>query len=53
VGFAGQSLVIDRARHLVTATFSARPQPPYAAAYGIDFTAERRAFQQALNAHLG
>jgi len=53
VGFAGQSLVIDRARHLVTATFSARPQPPYAAAYGIDFTAERSAFQQAVNAHLG
>lgn len=53
VGFAGQSLVIDRARDMVTVTLSARPQPPYAAAYGIDFRAERAAFQQALNAHLG
>ena len=52
VGFAGQSLVIDRARGIVTVTLSARPQPPYDAPYGIDFRAERQAFQHALNAHL-
>lgn len=52
VGFAGQSLVIDRARQLVTVTLSARPQPPYDAPYGIDFRAERTAFQHALNAAL-
>ncbi len=44
VGFAGQSLVIDRARELVVVTLSCQPQPPHAAAYGIDFRDERRAF---------
>lgn len=48
VGFAGQSLYINRARRLVIATLSAWPQPPYAAAYGIDFPAQRQAFKQAI-----
>jgi hypothetical protein len=53
VGFAGQSLYINRARGVVIVTLSAQPQPPYAAAYGRDFRAERQAFQAALMAELG
>lgn len=53
VGFAGQSLYINQARGVVIVTLSAQPQPPYAAAYGRDFRAERQAFQAALMAELG
>jgi CubicO group peptidase (beta-lactamase class C family) len=48
VGFAGQSLYINRAEELVIVTLSCQPQPPYAAAYGIDMQAERRAFQRSV-----
>ncbi|WP_419899453.1 serine hydrolase domain-containing protein [Roseomonas sp. USHLN139] len=52
VGFAGQSLCLDPAEELVVVTLSARPQPPYAAAYPIDMKAERAAFHAALTAAL-
>ncbi|MBW6397504.1 beta-lactamase family protein [Roseomonas sp. HJA6] len=44
VGFAGQSLYVNRATGTVIVTLSCWPQPPFAAAYGMDFPAERRAF---------
>lgn len=50
VGFAGQSLYIHREKRLVIVTLSCQPQPPYAAAYATDPTAERRAFQGAVGA---
>ena len=43
VGFAGQSLYVNRATGTVIATMSCWPQPPYAAAHGIDLRAERQA----------
>lgn len=48
VGFAGQSLVIDRRTGSVIVTLACRPQPPFDAAYGIDFKTEVTAFRQAL-----
>jgi CubicO group peptidase (beta-lactamase class C family) len=48
VGFAGQSLFIHPAEELVIVTLSCQPQPPYAAAYGIDMKTERKAFQRAV-----
>ena len=48
VGFAGQSLLIDRARDLVVVTLSCQPQPPYVPAGTIDWKAERAAFHAAL-----
>lgn len=48
VGFAGQSLFIHPAEQLVIVTLSCQPQPPYAAAYGIDMKAERKAFLRAV-----
>ncbi len=47
VGFAGQTIYIDRARQAVVVTLGCWPQPPFDAAYGIDFKAERQAFLQA------
>jgi CubicO group peptidase (beta-lactamase class C family) len=48
VGFAGQSLHVDRARGTVLVMLAARPQPPFDAAYGIDFKAETAALRRAL-----
>ena len=48
VGFAGQTLYINRRKNIVIVTLSCFPQPPYAAAYGIDFKAERFAFKDAV-----
>ncbi|MBR0682336.1 beta-lactamase family protein [Roseomonas eburnea] len=53
VGFAGQSIYVNRAAGVVIVTLACWPQPPYAAAYGIDFGAERRAFHRAVLAALG
>jgi len=53
VGFAGQSLYVNQATGTVIATLSCWPQPPYAAAYGIDFKAERQAFFAGVKAALG
>ncbi len=53
VGFAGQSIYVNRAARTVIVTLSCWPQPPHAAAYGIDFRAERRAFHAGVLAALG
>lgn len=45
VGFAGQSIYVNRAVRTVIITLSCWPQPPFAAAYRTDFRSERRAFQ--------
>lgn len=48
VGFAGQSLLIDRAAGLVAVILSCQPQPPYAIPGAPDWKTERAAFQKAL-----
>lgn len=48
VGFAGQSLYINRAEDLVLVTLSCQPQPPFAAAYSVDIPQERRLFTEAV-----
>ena len=53
VGFAGQSLYVNRATRTVIVTLSCWPQPPFAAAYGMDFKAERQAFHAAVLQALG
>ena len=53
VGFAGQCIYVNRAARTVIITLSCWPQPPFAAAYGIDFPAERRAFHAGVLAALG
>jgi CubicO group peptidase (beta-lactamase class C family) len=50
VGFAGQSILIDREANLVIATLSCWPQPPYDSVDRIDRAAERRAFHDAVRA---
>jgi CubicO group peptidase (beta-lactamase class C family) len=53
VGFAGQSLYINRKDEIVIVTLSCQPQPPYAAAYGVDLQAEYHAFKNAVVAACG
>lgn len=48
LGFAGQIIYINRKRRLVIVRLSAQPQPPFDAAYAIDFKAEHRAFKDAV-----
>jgi CubicO group peptidase (beta-lactamase class C family) len=48
VGFAGQSLYINRRRGVVIVTLSCQPQPPYALAGALDFKVERQAFHDAV-----
>ena len=52
VGFAGQALYINRAKKVIMVTLSCQPQPPFAAAYGIDHHAEYHAFKSAVLAQL-
>jgi len=52
LGFAGQSLYINRRRNAVIVTLSCQPQPPYAAAYTVDFKSEYHAFKEAVLAEL-
>lgn len=52
LGFAGQSLYVNRKRGVVIVTLSCQPQPPYAAAYGVDFKVEHHAFKEAVLAEL-
>jgi CubicO group peptidase (beta-lactamase class C family) len=52
LGFAGQSLYINRQRKVVIVTLSCQPQPPYAAAYRVDLKAEYHAFKDAVLAAL-
>lgn len=48
VGFAGQSLYINRRTRTVIVTLSCWPQPPFDAAYGVNRKAERLAFRDAV-----
>ena len=48
VGFAGQSLYINRKHKVVIVTLSCQPQPPYSAAYDIDLKTEYHAFKDAV-----
>jgi CubicO group peptidase (beta-lactamase class C family) len=53
VGFAGQSLYVNRKHEVVIVTLSCQPQPPYSAAYGVDLQAEYHAFKDAVLAACG
>ena len=48
LGFAGQSLYLNRRKNVVIVTLSCQPQPPFAAAYGVDLRAESHAFKEAV-----
>ena len=52
LGFAGQSLYINRQENVVIVTLSCQPQPPYAAAYTVDFKTEYHVFKEAVLAEL-
>jgi CubicO group peptidase (beta-lactamase class C family) len=53
VGFAGQSLYVNRKAGVVIVTLSCQPQPPYSAAYIVDLKAEYHTFKNAVLAELG
>lgn len=53
VGFAGQTLYVNRQANVVIVTLSCHPQPPFAASYDVDFKAERFAFKKAVLGQLG
>lgn len=48
VGFAGQTLYVNRKADTVIVTLSCQPQPPFASGYAIDVKAERFAFKDAV-----
>ena len=52
VGFAGQSLYVNRKDKVVIVTLSCQPQPPYSASYSVDLKAEYHAFKNAVLAEL-
>jgi CubicO group peptidase (beta-lactamase class C family) len=52
VGFAGQSLYVNRKAGVVIVTLACQPQPPYSAAYSVDLKAEYHAFKNAVLAEL-
>lgn len=52
VGFAGQSLYINRKRRVIIVTLSCQPQPPFSAGYTVDLQAEYHAFKDAVVAEL-
>jgi CubicO group peptidase (beta-lactamase class C family) len=53
VGFAGQTLYVNRQENIVIVTLSCHPQPPFSASYSVDFKAERLAFKEAVLHQLG
>jgi CubicO group peptidase (beta-lactamase class C family) len=53
VGFAGQSLYVNRKAGAVIVTLSCQPQPPYSAAYDVDLRAEYHAFKDAVLEEIG
>jgi CubicO group peptidase (beta-lactamase class C family) len=53
VGFAGQSLYVNRKAKVVIVTLSCQPQPPYSAVYSVDLKAEYHAFKYAVMAEFG
>ena len=52
LGFAGQSLYVNRKERVVIVTLSCQPQPPYSASYRVDLKAEQHAFKEAVLAEL-
>lgn len=52
VGFAGQSMYVNRAEGVVIVTLSCWPQPPFDTGYAIDRKSERLAFNAAVVAAL-
>ncbi|WP_454618343.1 serine hydrolase domain-containing protein [Bradyrhizobium cenepequi] len=53
VGFAGQSLYINRRKKLIVVTLSCQPQPPYATCYSVDLRREYHAFKRAISETVG
>lgn len=52
LGFAGQSLYVNRRDKVIIVTLSCQPQPPFSASYRVDLKAEQRAFKNAVLAEL-
>jgi CubicO group peptidase (beta-lactamase class C family) len=52
LGFAGQSLYVNRKDRVIIVTLSCQPQPPYSAGYAVDLKAEQHAFKDAVVAEL-
>jgi CubicO group peptidase (beta-lactamase class C family) len=52
LGFAGQSLYVNRKANVVIVTLSCQPQPPYSACYSVDLKVEQHAFKNAVLAEL-
>ena len=48
VGFAGQSLYVNRKAKIVIVTLSCQPQPPFSSSYAVDLKSEYHAFKQAV-----
>ena len=48
VGFAGQSLYVNRKNNVVIVTLSCQSQPPQPAADGVDLRSEYHAFKNAV-----
>ena len=52
LGFAGQSLYVNRKDKVIMVTLSCQPQPPFSASYTVDLKAEPHAFKNAVLAEL-
>lgn len=52
LGFAGQSLYVNRKDKVIIVTLSCQPQPPFSASYNVDLKAEQHAFKNAVLAEL-
>jgi CubicO group peptidase (beta-lactamase class C family) len=52
LGFAGQTLYVNRKHKVVIVTLSCQPQPPFSVGYTVDLKAEQHAFQNAVVAEL-
>jgi CubicO group peptidase (beta-lactamase class C family) len=48
LGFAGQSLYVNRKDKTIIVTLSCQPQPPFSASYTVDLKAEQHAFKNAV-----
>jgi CubicO group peptidase (beta-lactamase class C family) len=52
LGFAGQSLYVNRKDKVIIVTLSCQPQPPFSASYTVDPKAEQHAFKNEVLAEL-
>lgn len=52
LGFAGQSLYVNRKDRVIIVTLSCQPQPPFSTSYTVDLKAEQHAFKDAVLAEL-